>query len=134
MLLQTLCRLYIINSGQGFKMLWGTIKSFLDPQTASKIHVSIIAVNIVLLISLCGLWTTFCSLIKHVSKFFIYVMITHLSFSSRFLEASTRISCLKLLMRGQYQTFIKFIHLNILILRSRILVFSFRLIFLVSCQ
>ncbi|KAF7037292.1 hypothetical protein CFC21_047702 [Triticum aestivum] len=36
---ETLCRLYIINAGQGFKMLWGTIKSFLDPQTASKIHV-----------------------------------------------------------------------------------------------
>ncbi|VAH78569.1 unnamed protein product [Triticum turgidum subsp. durum] len=34
-----LCCLYIINAGQGFKMLWGTIKSFLDPQTASKIHV-----------------------------------------------------------------------------------------------
>ncbi|KAF7030223.1 hypothetical protein CFC21_041813 [Triticum aestivum] len=36
---ETLCCLYIINAGQGFKMLWGTIKSFLDPQTASKIHV-----------------------------------------------------------------------------------------------
>lgn len=39
MILQTLYRLYIINAGQGFKMLWGTIKSFLDPETASKIHV-----------------------------------------------------------------------------------------------
>ncbi|MCO5572344.1 hypothetical protein L7F22_026097 [Adiantum nelumboides] len=36
---ETLHRLFIINAGAGFKMLWGSIKGFLDPTTAAKIHV-----------------------------------------------------------------------------------------------
>jgi hypothetical protein len=38
-LLQILHRMFIVNAGSGFRLLWGALRGLIDPNTAEKIEV-----------------------------------------------------------------------------------------------
>lgn len=87
---QTLNKLFIINAGSGFRMVWKVIKTFLDARTISKIQVRTFLVN-----SFLGRGSLLLLVVLKIA------VVTFTMWCFRCLDTIMVVNCVKLLIQGK---------------------------------